>query len=88
MPKVPLLDIPEEEDEEIEIPAEPVMNSDVSRYDELKETAKEDPVSAFWSLTKIIQMDEEAAGQVLDECSGEFNAAFEKLVEQYKDILS
>jgi recombination directionality factor gp3-like protein len=89
MPKIPLLDIPAEEDEEeIDVPAEPTMNGETSRYDELKETAKEDPASAFWSLTKIISMDEDSARQVLKECGGEFNGAFEKLVEQYREVLS
>jgi recombination directionality factor gp3-like protein len=88
MPKIPLLDIPEEEDEDIDVPAEPVMNGDQSRYDELKEAAKDDPTSAFWSLTKIIDMDEETAKQVLKECGGEFKGAFERLAEQYKEILT
>lgn len=88
MPKIPLLDIPEDDEEEIDVPAEPVMNGDQSRYDELKETAKEDPTSAFWSLTKIVDMDEETAKQVLKECGGEFQGAFDKLVEQYKEVLS
>lgn len=89
MPEIPLLGSVTgmDDDDDIDIPAEPVMDSNLSRYDELKETAKEDPTSAFWSLTKIIDMDEDTAKQVLKECGGEFNAAFEKLLEQYREVL-
>jgi hypothetical protein len=89
MPEIPLLgsvtDV--DDDDDIDIPAEPVM-SNQSRYDELRETAKEDPTSAFWSLTKIVGMDEETSKHVLKECGGEFRQAFDKLVEQYREVLS
>lgn len=57
----------------------------------LKEKSVKDPITAFWEVCKAADLDKMAAESILKEMPGEngaqFKAAFDKVAEQYKDVI-
>ena len=63
-------------------------NGHTSRLDQLKETAKTDVIVAYSELCKAVGLDQAASNAVLRESGGDLDAAFNKLAEQYREVLS
>lgn len=57
----------------------------------LIEKSQKDPVSAFWEVLKVAGLDKQAGNSILSETPGEngnrFKAAFDKVAEQYRELI-
>lgn len=59
------------------------------KLDELREKLKAgDVIVAYSDICKLAGIDQAQATAILRECGGDFETAFNKIAEQYKDILS
>jgi hypothetical protein len=54
----------------------------------LQELIKTDVIVAYSEITKMAGLDQPTAQAILRECLGDFETAFNKITEQYKEILN
>jgi hypothetical protein len=58
-----------------------------SRLEEIRKQAKTDSLVAFSDLWKAAGLDSAQVQDILRECGGDYDAAFEKIAEQYTQVI-
>lgn len=63
-------------------------NGQPSKLEALQTMAQTDVITAFSDLCNSVGIDQETRTAILRECGGDFDAAYEKVSAQYREILS
>ena len=86
MPSIPLLNsISDDDEEEIDAPAEPTMEAGRSVYEEVNDLLTADPAAAYHMITSALGYDDDTIQQILKETDAK--SATEKLLAQNKELL-
>jgi len=70
------------------VPEPPKNGQSAAKPEAPKVQADEDVITAFTNICESADLDQETRNAILRECGGDFDVAFNKVVEQYKEILT